>query len=346
MARAADGGLRGDHLGRRHRAAGRQAGRGGQPGGGDHAAPGGARFSDLLADWTAALGGRLVRYEPLRPRAGPGGQPPGLRPRRAAGARLRQGQVHRLVRRRLPGDLAARRSSTSAASPESPRVRRRRRGQVRLRRAADGPHRPQRRRVASRSGPAPRRRWRSRWPTCCWPSGATRRPACASRARRLHARAWRPQETGLAGRADRAARAGVRRGPAQPRGRRRHRRAARGADRGLRRGQPAQLRRRQHRRDGPLRRRPADRRRLRRAGPAGQAMDAGQVAVLLVHDANPAYTLPKSERLRRPRSRRWGSRSRPRCTSTRPRRCATSCCRSITRWSAGTTCARGPACTG
>ena len=31
-----------------------------------------------------------------------------------------------------------------------------------------------------------------------------------------------------------------------------------------------------------------------------QAIDGGQVAVLLVHDANPVYTLPKASALRRP----------------------------------------------
>ena len=74
-------------------------------------------FSDLLAEWTAALGGRLVRYEPLRPRAGARRQPPGLRPRPASGARLRRGQVHRLLRRRLPGDLGLADRASARASP-------------------------------------------------------------------------------------------------------------------------------------------------------------------------------------------------------------------------------------
>ena len=48
------------------------------------------------------------------------------------------------------------------------------------------------------------------------------------------------------------------------------------------------------------------------------------------------------QRLRRQVRRRPGSRSRPRCTWTRPRLSAISCCPSITRWSAGTICGHGP----
>ena len=38
-----------------------------------------------------------------------------------------------------------------------------------------------------------------------------------------------------------------------------------------------------------------------------EAMDAGSVGVLLVHDANPVYSLPAVGGLRRRRSRRWSS---------------------------------------
>ena len=72
-----------------------------------------------------------------------------------------------------------------------------------------------------------------------------------------------------------------------------------------------------------------------------QAMDAGEVAVALVHDANPAYTLPKAAGSP-PGSPRSASRSPPRSTSTRPRRFATCSCLSTTRWSGGTMPGRGP----
>ena len=64
-------------------------------------------FSDLLAAWTAALGGRVVRYAAVRPRADARRQPPGVR-RWTSSRRydFAQRRVHRLLRRRLPGDLA------------------------------------------------------------------------------------------------------------------------------------------------------------------------------------------------------------------------------------------------
>ncbi len=102
------------------------------------------------------------------------------------------------------------------------------------------------------------------------------------------------QETGFPRRDDRADRAGVRRGAAEPGGGRRGGVAARGVHRGLRRGQPAQLRRGQHRRDGAVRRRPPTADGYAALARLAQAMDAGEIAVALVHDANPAYTLPKS----------------------------------------------------
>ena len=229
----------------------------------------------------------------LRSRAGARRQPPGVRPRPGPGARLRQGEVHHLLRRRLPGELGladraparvrpGRTDSPTAMWPSSstpPRA-----GTSPASTPTSG----------CRSSPAPRRRSRWRWPTCSCASGATIGPASRPRSARSRP-AMAAQETGLtaetierlarefaAARPSLAVAGGIGSQHA-------------GLDRGLRRGERAQLRGRQHRRDGAVRRRPADGRRARGAGAAlSQAMDGGEVAVALVHDANPAYTLPKS----------------------------------------------------
>jgi anaerobic selenocysteine-containing dehydrogenase len=76
-----------------------------------------------------------------------------------------------------------------------------------------------------------------------------------------------------------------------------------------------------------------------------QAIDGGEVAVLLVHGANPVYTQPKASAFA-DRFRKVAYKVAIGFTSTRPRRTATWCCPSGTRSSGGTTCGRGPGSTG
>ena len=148
------------------------------------------------------------------------------------------------------------------------------------------------------------------------PRGARRRcPAALAR----FTPAMAAQETGRAGRADRAHRAGVRGGAAEPGGGGRHRRAARRRHRALRRGQPAQLRRRQRRPDGQVRRRPRPPATATpRSAALAQAMDGGQVGVLLVHDANPVYALPKAAGFAEQAQEGGVQGLDRRCSSTRP----------------------------
>ena len=97
--------LRRDHLGRGDRPPRRQAGRGGQPGRGDQRRAARAPSPTSSAEWTAALGGRLVRYETFD-----------HEPMRAANRQVfgldqlpahdfARAQVHHLLRGRLPGEL-------------------------------------------------------------------------------------------------------------------------------------------------------------------------------------------------------------------------------------------------
>ena len=169
-------------------------------------------------------------------------------------------------------------------------------------------------------------------------------PAAVAAALAGYTPAMAAQETGIpAERIERMARefAAAR---AEPGGGGRHRRAARGRGPALRRGQPAQLRRRQRRPDGQVRRR------ARRAATATRAlaqlvaaMDGGQVAVLLVHDANPVYALPKAAGFAEQARRRCRSRCRTVALPRRDRRAVRpAAARSTMRSSAGTTRRRGP----
>ena len=103
--------------------------------------------------------------------------------------------------------------------------------------------------------------------------------ALPGRPRQVHARGGRAGNR-RACRADRADRARVRGREAEPGGRGRRRRAARRRDRALRRGQPAQFRRRQHRQDRQVRRRPGRRpTATARSSDLTKAIDGGQVAL-------------------------------------------------------------------
>ena len=110
-------------------------------------AAGRGSFTDFLTDWTGALGGKLVRYETFD-----------HEPVRAANRQvfgLDQMPAHDFAKARYIVSFGADFLESWGTLDREParlrpvaRVRRRRGGQVRLRRAADGPHRPQRRRVA------------------------------------------------------------------------------------------------------------------------------------------------------------------------------------------------------
>ena len=78
-------------------------------------APG--RFSDLLAEWTTALGGRLVRYEPFDHEPHARGEPPRVRAGPAARARLRQRASTSSRSAPTSSRPGLARSRTSAASP-------------------------------------------------------------------------------------------------------------------------------------------------------------------------------------------------------------------------------------
>ena len=75
-------------------------------------------FTDLLAAWTEAQGGTVVRYQPsASSRCGPPISRSSALPELPA-YDFARGQVHRLLRRRLPGRAGSPRWSTSAASPK------------------------------------------------------------------------------------------------------------------------------------------------------------------------------------------------------------------------------------
>ena len=109
-------------MGRRRGRAGREGHRGGRQGGGYFGA-GRGTFSDLLAAWTAALGGKVVRYQPFdhEPMRAANRQVFGVG--RPAVARFRRGPVYRLFRGRLPGNLARphRKSARVRGLPRIPR---------------------------------------------------------------------------------------------------------------------------------------------------------------------------------------------------------------------------------
>ena len=303
---------------------------------------GAGTFSDLLAEWTSALGGRVVRYEPFdqEPHRAANRQVFGAGP--GPRLRLRARALHRVVRRGLPGDLGR-------LDREQPRIRQvarvRREGcrQVRLRRPADGPDRAERGSVARHQA-----RHRGR-------AGAGDGERAGRRSGRpgqsdggaggLHARDGGAGDR-RSGRDHRARRPGVRarRGPASPWPAGSASQHA-GATELCAGGQSAQLRRRQRRRDGALRRRAGSRRRLRGARRPRQGDGGGRDRAGARARRQPGLHPAAVPRASSTRSGRSGTRSPPRSTWTRPRRYATSCCRSITPWSAGTTSGRARAST-
>ena len=298
-------------------------------------------FSDLLAEWTAALGGRLVRHEPFDHEPHARRQPPGLRARPAAGATTSR-------RARYIVSFGADFLETWGSIDREParlrpvaRIRRGRRRQVRLRRPAPmdltglnadewlADHAGHRDGARARDGQRARE-----------PSGgdADALAAALSRATRPRVAA---QETGMpAERIERLAREFAAAQP-EPRGGRRHRRrsiAARtelcaavnllnyvagnvgetvhfGADLATADGYAALAE--LH---------------------AGDGRGPGRTS-LLVHDANPVYTLPKSAEFAEALRARCGFKVVDLVVPGRDRRrCATCCCRSTTRSSGGTIC--------
>ena len=205
-------------------------------------------------------------------------------------------EVHPVVRRRLPRHLALA-DREPARLRRVARVRRRRRGQVRLRRrrawtspastpTSGSPIRARAPRAALALAMATRRRGRARRAGAALADGArrvTRRPTAAPGNR--HSR-----------RADRADRAGVRGGASRAwRWRAASARSTRARPSSARRStcsttSPATSARRSA--SAPTSRAGDGYARARRSSAA--AMDGGQVGVLLVHDANPVYALPKA----------------------------------------------------
>ena len=325
-----------DHLGRRDRAARGQADRGGRQGRGASAARVAGPSPISWPSGPAALGGQAGPLRDLRPRADAGREPPGLRSRPAAGARLRPGQVHRLLRRRLPGQLGLARSRTSAASP----------GRTDSARATS----------PSSSTPAPRRdltglnadEWLPITPgsetalalamanVLVSERGDAR--GLASALSPVHSRRGRAGDR-PAGGADRAAGARVRGGPPEPRGgraasARSTRRAPSCAPRST---CSTSWRATSGRRCASAPISPHGRR-LRRAGRAGAgAWTADEVAVAAGARRQSGVHPAQGQRVRRAIREGGASRCPPRCTWTRPPPSATCCCRSITRSSGGTT---------
>ena len=274
-------------------------------------------FSDLLAEWTAALGGRLVRHETFdhEPMRAANRQVFGLDQMPAL--RLRPGEVHRLLRRRLPGhwgsmvenqlgfarshgfgegDVAKLVYAAPRAGPDGTQ-----RGRVAADHAGLGD--------VTRAGDGLRARAAS---------GAT--PGLASALSSVHSRRGRAKETGLPAETDRrgwraSSRRPARVSPWPGASAAQHR----GEHRAVRRGQRAQLRGGQHRADGALRRRSRPWPTATPSWPTlSQAMDGGEVAVLLVHDANPVYTAAQGHEVRRGDSPRCRFKVSTSSTSTRP----------------------------
>ena len=289
-------------------------------------------FSSFLGDWASAAGGRVVRYQPFD-----------LEPVRAANAA-------RLRSRRDPGaTTSAPRSTSSPSALTSSRP------------SARPPRTswatPSRHGFTRGSEPAkhvyfaPRAsltglnadEWHAVVP-------GSRDVACPRDGRRTRAGAAVAASPGMpsvsvercgqghgpGGRDDHAAREGIRGGQPEPRGGGRHRQPDRRRHRALRCGRtcsttpPATSGRRCA--SAPTSTTATATVRSRRC--RGR-MGAGEVQVLLVHEANPVYTAPRAAEVRRGAGQGAVQGLDRRCSSTRRRRRATCCCPShhaLERW--------------